>query len=54
MKPPTLALAIAKFSGEIYRATCTGKCRGPVARFVAKIFAMAFSMFPSRGAYVRA
>lgn len=42
----------AKFSGEIYRAACTGKCRGPVARFVAKIFATAFSMFSSRVAYV--
>lgn len=46
--------ATAKFPGEIYRATCTGKCRGPVARFVAKIFAAAFSMFSSRDACVRA
>lgn len=45
------ALATAKFPGEIYRAACTGKCRGPVARFVAKIFATAFSMFSSRGAW---
>lgn len=48
------ALATAKFPGEIYRAACTGKCRGPVARFVAKIFATAFSMFSSRDACVRA
>lgn len=32
-------LASGKFPGEIYRATCTGKCRGLLARFVAKIFA---------------
>lgn len=47
-----VALATAKFSGEIYHAACTGKCRGPVARFVVKIFTAALSMFSSRDACV--
>jgi len=37
--PLETLLASSKFPGEIYRATCTGKCRGLLARFVAKIFA---------------
>lgn len=37
--PLETLLASGKFPGEIYRATCTGKCRGLLARFVAKIFA---------------
>ena len=51
MKPPSHArihvvLATAKFSGEIYCAACTGKCRGPVARLWRKYFPRLFQCFP--------